>query len=364
MAKDEDADIAAMKKNLLAKKKLKQKRAYLSTGSTMLNLGISDRVDGGFIKGGFHWLVGDSDTGKTFLVMTCLAEAARNPAFDDYRFIFDNAENGALMDIEKFFGKRVARRLEPPAMKNGQPHNSEDIDELYMHLHLAAKAGRPYIYILDSFDALSSKQEQKKHQERIAAMVKGVEAKGEMTDGKAKRNSSGLRQACADLRRTGSMLIGISQVRDNMGDSFEEQRASGGRAPKFYAQVQLWTNPRGKLKKTVKGKERELGIRVLIQVRKNRISGKKRDCYVPIYHSVGIDDLGSMVDYLIDEGHWQKPKDSQRIKAPDWQFEGTREKLIATIEADNREDELRQLVQAVWDEIEAACVVPRKPRYQ
>lgn len=354
-----DDDTAALKQALLAKRRQKDTREYLSTGSTLLNLAISDRVDGGFVKGGFHWLVGDSDSGKSFLSLTCLAEAAKNPAFDKYQFIHDNAENGVLMDIERFFGKRVAERLKPPS-KHGP---SDTIDRLYVNLVQAAERG-PFIYVLDSYDALTSEQEQKKFKERIKAITKGVDAKGEMTDGKAKRNSSGLRQTLALLRDTNSIFTAISQTRDNMGYGFEDQTASGGRALKFYANVQLWTSPRGKLKKTVKGKERELGILTKIAVRKNRISGKKRDCIIPIYHSVGIDDIGSIIDWLIEEGHWHKPEGAASFQAPEFAHDGTKDKLIKTIEEASREGDLHNLLQQVWDEIETACMVKRKARYQ
>lgn len=354
-------DTAAMKSSLLHKQRdaVRGPKDFLSTGSTMLNLAISDRVNGGFVKGGFHWLVGDSDTGKSFLTMTCFAEAAKNPEFDNYQMIHDNAEGGVLMDINRFFGSKVAQRLKQPSKLGA----SDTIDRLYINLDRAAAKG-PFIYVLDSYDALSSDQEKKKFQERLAAVSKGKEAKGEMTDGKAKRNSSGLRQTLALLRETQSIFIAISQTRDNMGFSFEEQTASGGRALKFYANVQLWTSPRGKLKKTVKGKERELGIKVNIAVRKNRITGKKRDCIVPIYHSAGVDDLGSCIAWLMDEGHWEKPEGASKFVAKEFKHEGTVEALIRKIEETGQEEKLHGLVQEVWDAVETACMVHRKRRYE
>jgi len=55
----------------------------LSTGSTLLNLACSGRVNGGFLKGFYYFIVGDSKSGKTFLSLTCLAEASINKDFDD-----------------------------------------------------------------------------------------------------------------------------------------------------------------------------------------------------------------------------------------------------------------------------------------
>ena len=49
---------------------------FLSTGCTLLNLACAGSRRGGFTVGHFTYLVGDSTSGKTFLALTCLAEAA------------------------------------------------------------------------------------------------------------------------------------------------------------------------------------------------------------------------------------------------------------------------------------------------
>ena len=55
----------------------------LKTGSTVLDLAISGRRAGGIPKGKYVWMVGDSSSGKTFLMLTCLAEASINKGFDN-----------------------------------------------------------------------------------------------------------------------------------------------------------------------------------------------------------------------------------------------------------------------------------------
>ena len=132
---------------------------YLSSGSTMVNLACSGRSIGAFIKGHYYFFVGDSDSGKTWLCLTCLAEACLNPAFKEYRLIYDATEHGAIMDWERFFGSRLAKRVEPPRMVKGEPIYSETAQDFYYHVSDAIDAGIPFIYILDSQDALSSKEE-------------------------------------------------------------------------------------------------------------------------------------------------------------------------------------------------------------
>jgi len=301
-------------------------------------------------------------SGKTFLSLTCLAEAAQNPAFDNYRFIFDNGEDGALMDLPRYFGRKMTRRLEPPALVEGQPYYSKTVEELYYHLDDAVEAGKPFIYIQDSMDVLSSKQETEKFRERKAAHKKGKLTTGEMSDGKAKRNSSSLRQILPALRDTGSILIIISQTRDNLGYGFETRTRSGGRSLRFYATIEIWSSCGQAIKQTVMGKPRIIGTECILEVKKNRVTGRRRKIAVPIYYTIGIDDVGGCIDWLIEEGHW-KIRD-RRIAAPEFNHTGSRKALIHVIEQKNQEEKLRGIVQEVWDKIEKACDPVRKHRYE
>lgn len=354
-------------KNKLRKKKKKRKltaKDFLSTGSTLLNLACTGKPHCGFAKGKYYFIVGDSVSGKTFLSLTCLAEASINPNFDDYRFIYDNVEDGALMDFEKFFGKAVARRVEPPEydeIHDGFVH-STTIEEFYYHVDDALKKDKPFIYILDSMDGLSSEQEKDKFEDTKKAYRKGRETTGSYGDGKAKKNSSGIRQLLSPLRKTGSILIIISQTRDNMGFGFEKKTRSGGHALKFYACLEMWSSVKKKITKAIRDKSRQLGNECLIKVKKNRIIGKERSIVIPIYHSFGFDDVGSCVDYLIDEEHWRVK--GNKILAKEFDFVGSKEKLIQYIENEGMEKDLRDIVGDVWTEIEEACNVKRKRRYE
>jgi RecA/RadA recombinase len=346
----------------------KAKLSLLGTGSTLLNLACSGKARGGFAKGKYILLVGDSESGKTWLSLTCLAEAASTPTFNNYRFIYDNGEDGALMDIARYFGNTVAERLEAPNYEadGATPRYSETVEEFYVNVDSAiqrASADKaPFIYILDSENSLSSISEHDKFDEVRDAVEKGKDATGSYGDGKAKAHSSNLRRLIRPLSRTGSILIIISQTRDNLGFGFEKKIRSGGRALKFYATLEIWTSVKEVLKKTVKGKPRQIGVVVSAQVKKNRLTGKKASVSIPIYHSFGIDDVGSCIDYLIDEGVWKNRKGS--IDAPQFNVVLQREKLVAHIEENSMESDLRQLVESTWQEIDEACSVKRKVRYE
>jgi len=337
----------------------------LSTGSTLLNLAISGKPSWGFVKGHYYWIVGDSVSGKTWLSLTCLAEASLNASFKDYRFIYDNNEGGALMDIERFFGKEVARRLEMPSDEaDGPAGASSTIEEFFYHIDDALKDGRPFIYILDSMDSLSSESEQNKFQEQKKAHLKDKEVSGSYGDGKAKKNSANLRQLLGPLAKSGSILIVISQTRDNIGfgSQFNPKTHSGGHALKFYATVEIWSSVKATIERDIKGKRRQLGVLCKIKTKKNRITGRERVVYIPIFHSFGIDDVGADIDYLLDEGHWTERK--KIIIAPEFKLELPREKLIRQIEEQGLEKDLRMIVGDVWKEIEDACNIHRKSRYE
>lgn len=342
------------------KKKLKHKtersltgKDFLSTGSTLLNLACTDYPDRGFAKGRYYLIVGTSSSGKTFLSLTCLAEAARSPNFNDHMFILDDVERGAMMNITNFFGKEVDKRL--------KCLHSYTIEDFYDNLDKAFKKDRPFIYILDSMDSLSSVAEIAKFEKQKKARKAEKETTGSYGDGKAKVNSQNLRRVIGRLEQNGSILIIINQTRDKL-TGFGGKTRSGGHALQFYACLEIWSDIKTRLKKHYRGKERQQGVLCTLRVRKNRIRGKDRTVQIPIYHTYGMDDVGSCIDYLILEKHWSITK-SGVITAEEFDFEGRRERLIQTIVEEEMEKDLADIAADVWKDIEDAVAIKRKPRY-
>ena len=127
-------DINAMKKGMQKKADAAPAgagpRDLLGSGSTLLNLACTNKPYGAFQKGKYYLFVGDSQSGKTFLALTCMAEASISKHFKDYRIIYDNVEDGALMDIRRFFGDAVAERLEAPSAAGC----SKTVEEFYYNV--------------------------------------------------------------------------------------------------------------------------------------------------------------------------------------------------------------------------------------
>lgn len=358
-------DIEAVKRKLKKKTKPKSIKSseLLRTGSTLLDLGCTGTIHGGFQKGMYVLLVGDSMSGKTWLSLTLLAEAAINPRFKRYRFIHDQPEYGAMMDIAHFFGPAVAKRLEPPKWDGDAPVYSESVEEFYDNLDVAFDAGKPFIYLLDSMDSLTSQAEEKKKGKQRTARAKGEDAKGSYGLSKPKYNSTHLNAVKVKLQKTGSILVIIAQTRDAIGQFAFGKTRSGGNSLRFYADMELWLSVAGRIGKTYKGKKRQQGIRCKCKIKKNRLTGRERELIVPIYHSLGIDDVGSCIDYLIDEKRWTKRPRGGLIKAPDLDMEATRPLLIRHIEKNDLEEKVRECVAATWLDIEEAVAVKRKRRY-
>lgn len=350
------------------------KARNVSTGASMLNLGISGNVDVGITEGQCVLFVGDTSAGKTWIGMSLLAEASINPEFDGYRLIYDAPERGARMDKEFYFGERMVERLETCY--------SDTVEDFFYSVDDDLKDGTPFIRLLDSVDALDTLADIKKFKQQKSARKKEEVAKGSMGMSKPKILSENMRRMTGSLSKSRSILVIINQTRDNVDAGMFEQKKtrSGGWALEFYSDVVMWSSVAGHIKKQVRGKDRELGSTIKVRIQRTRATGKQRIVYIPILHSVGIDDIGSCIDYLVDEGVWKGKAGKEKVSARKGsapktsgilvakgigpEIVGSREDLIREIEERGLQDDLRMLVQETWDEVEEACRVERKNRYR
>lgn len=363
MSSKEEAEQINKELNRKPRARKVRRRDLLSTGSTLLNLACSDNPFGGLLKGKFYLFVGNSQSGKTFLSLSCLAEAVQNKYFKDYRLIYDNVEDGCLIDVDRVFSEEIADRVEPPAVdEEGEPLYSQSIEEFYYNVDDALDDGRPFIYINDSMDGLTSDAENSKFEELKKAHRGGKQTTGSYGDGKAKKNSSNLRRVVSRLRNTGSILLIVCQTRDNIGSRYGGQTYSGGKALKFYATVEVWTAVTETLKKTVMDKVRDVGVLIQAQIKKNRITGRLSKVEFSIFPSYGIDDMGSCIDFLVEEKWW--PITKQTITATGLGIKGTRDKLIDQIEKAGLEDSVRSAVGECWARIQEESALKRKKRYE
>lgn len=327
---------------------------FLSSGSILLNINSSGYVSGAIPKGYYVLLVGDSSSGKTFLTHTILAEASINPEFQKYEIIFDPAEDGALMNVAAFFGTQLAERIKDPPFGI-----SRTPTDFYKNVRSLQRKKKKFIYILDSMDALDEadiEDEEKRIEE-------GQKLKGSYGVGKAKENSRKLRRITAALKESGSILIIISQTRQNIGfgSQFEPKTRSGGDALRFFARLEYWTSVKQSIKKRINGKDRKIGIVTKIQIKKNHVTGQMGTVLLPILYKTGIDDIGSCIDFLVEEKHWKVKK--KIISATEFYQELDREELADYIYRTKKEHVLSMIVFSTWKKIEKQMISNRPNKY-
>lgn len=329
---------------------------FLSTGSTLFNLALSDKADGGYQLGKVANLIGDSSTGKTLLALTALAEATIRPEFDDYELILDDAEAALEFDIENLFGSKLQERINWKGIDEDNPSSKTPYD-FYGNITRLVREGKKFIYVLDSLDSLSSVEEQ----ERASDIADGKAIGGSYKMEKPKALSEVLRNIVRDIKDTQSLVIIISQTRDNIGFGamFTPKVRSGGRALKFYCSYEIWLAMKG----TEKAKDRVIGSVVEAKITKNKYTGKIREAQFPIYYSYGLDDISSCIDFLIQEKVFNRPKGKQLIDAPALDLNLTLPKLIKEIEEKNLQPQLKQIVEQTWTLIEAGIALDRMAKY-
>lgn len=323
---------------------------FLSMGLTLGNLSAYGRIDGGFVKGHIYRIIGKSQSSKSFLVKTILAEAAANPHFSDYELIYDDIELGSVMlSTTKFFGSRLLERMSPPARdaKTKSPLYTRSTSDFYRRVNARLDKGKKFIWVPDSLDGLAADTESK------------------MSDGKAKTHSNELRRLVAGLKATGSMLFLVQHAKVNMGSTFGGNITTGGASPEFYSTLDVWLSKFETIKqdlgKKYNNNKEAIGVRIQCHIKKNRINGTDRTFMFPLYYSYGIDDIGSCIEWLIEMGHWTVEKG--KFVADEFAFEGTIRQLITKIETDNTKRELQVLTGKVWKEIDDLLALKRKPRY-
>jgi hypothetical protein len=331
----------------------------LPSGSTMLNLAVAGTPRGAIAPGSYVLFVGDSQTGKTFMALGMLAEAAQHSKFRNHHLVYDNVENGAMMDMKYYFGATMARRLQGPP--NG---TSQTVEGFYDNVDKALAAKRPVIYVLDSMDSLTSVAEAAKVKANTKARAAGEKGKGDYGDGKSQVNSRRLRLVVGALERSESVLVVIAQTRDNIDAGLfgPKKKRSGGHALDFYAHVALWASQGKAITRTVRGQSVVVGHETAVRVTKNRVTGRQRVVPVPFLLDHGVDDLGGVVMWMVKWKFWTL--DDGTLTAPEFGYVGTVGKFVDKVHEEGLMVEVHRVVGQAWATVEAAAAVARPRRYQ
>ena len=344
---------------------------YLSSGLTLLNLATTNNPDCFVEKGTYDLFVGQSGSGKSFLATQILAEAANNPNFDGYELIYDDVEHGCLFDIEQMFGKKLAKRLRAPRQdESGAPICSSTVEDFFFNIDDFQDAKKPFVYVLDSMDSLTSSSSDVKFEENKAQRRADLDKGRETTqltqgygDGKAKQISGNLRRVVKRLPDTGSILIIICQVRENITGYGPKFVRSGGQALKFFAHEEFWLYNIKPLTRMMDKKERQYGHLTRIDLVKNRITGMKSSVEFPILIGAGIADADSCLDWLCEEGRVVRPARCNGLfDYPTLGLKLNRDAMIAKMEEDFTP--FKADITEAWKSILQAISCTRKRKYE
>ncbi len=264
---------------------------FVSTGCAVFNCALG----GGWVLGRVVNIVGDRSAGKTLLAI----EACTN-FYERYIRPYlgtKGAKVGVIRyaEAEAAFDEKYAEALGLPVehVDFDRDNKIETVEDLHADLvkFMDANKGVPKLYVLDSLDAISDEAEQKREI-------------GDGTYGGTKPKKVGelFRRLVQRMEEEDLLFIVVSQLRDKINAAMfgEKQTRSGGRALDFYASHIVWLAEIGKMKKTMGGVDRVIGVNVRARVKKNKVGMPFRECNYPILLGYGVDDLTANVEWLID----------------------------------------------------------------
>lgn len=338
---------------------------FLSTGSINLNLAASQKADdGGWARGRVVNIVGDSSSGKTLTALEACANAYYFlPGTSSHNFqevekvsiVYNNVEGVMDFPVDLMYGEDFLESVEWCRTGTVQEFGRDffpRIDKI--------ESGEALIYVIDSWDALDSEEEQKAFQESID---KGKPMEGSYDLGKQKYGSKRFfKHLCSKIEdndgrvKKDVTLFIISQVRAKIGVTFGEKRARvGGDALNFYTHQVCWLREVEKIKKTSQGEEIVVGITSEANFKRNKVALPFRKARFDITFNRGIDDVTSMIKWI-----WGP-------KSKEVEFNGEKFKrypsLVKYIEDNDLEQEIITMSSDKWYKIEEAVRVERKPRF-
>jgi recombination protein RecA len=339
---EDDSDVEVIKK--AAKKcryveDLPEVTDWCSTGATVLDLAISNRLPGGIPIGRIIHAYGGGSTAKTVLLTSILGYAQRSGKqahFDDVEHTLDPA-------FAKYYG------LDCSDKKSFFISHSETLEQMFDETvgGIIFPNGRdpkkkrnntPKIIGVDSITALPSKVE-------IAEAMD----KGSYDLTRSKQMGKGFRKYIYPLSTSNTTLFCIDQTRDKIGILFgNKETTSGGRALEFYSSVRIHLHHESNV---VNSKKVVTGIWVRAEIAKNKVAPPFRKCRFKILFDYGIDDIHSNLYFLMFYQKGDKAAKGKTEKLKLFGEDHTQRDWIRIVERDNLEEQLRQEVKKLWDDI-------------
>lgn len=332
-------------KTPIPKKKAVRFDKLVSTGSTQLDLAISGgRVRGGGIPGGIIVeIFGPSGSGKTAVLAEICASA--------------QSRSGEVMflDPEARLDKEYARIYGVEIDKSNY-HRPDTVTEMFdTHIYPWKPKRSDVINVVgtDSLAALSTDLELGEKGDKMGMR-------------RAKEFSQGLRKSCRVIANKNWLIPCTNQVRS--GDSGEV--TPGGKGIPFYSSLRIRVGEVDRIttSRTVKlavdsedgipeerkiDAEKDIGIVSKCFIKKSTIDDPYREAFIYIVFGYGIDDIRGNLQF------YKSKTKSNKYDAIVQQYQAMNN-AIKCIEDNDLEDELKNRVIDLWEEIEKKFDMNRK----
>ena len=280
---------------------------FVSTGSTMLDLAISNKPNGGIAVGRITEINGLESSGKSLLGAHILAETQRKGGVA----VYIDTETSVSTEFLSAIG------IDVESMLYLHLETVEDvfsaIEEIVAKVRESDK-NRLVTILVDSLAGATTKVE-----------LEADFDKDGWATAKAIIISKAMRKITQMIGRQKIALVFTNQLRQKLGVMFGDPwTTSGGKALPFHASTRIRLKNLGQIKDT---KKNTIGMKMRAQVIKNRLGPPMRHADFELYFETGIDDDGSWLHVMKDHnlvkqgGAWYTLKyEGKEIKfqSKDW----------------------------------------------
>lgn len=259
-------------------------KEWVGTGSTILDLAISNRKNGGFPVGRVCEITGLEQSGKSLLAAHALLNTQRKGGLA----VYIDTENAISTEYLTAIGLNLKDMLYIPL------ETVEDVFEaveVIIEKVRSSDKNRLVTIVVDSIAGASTKTE----------MAADFDKDGYAT-AKALIISKAMRKITNLIGRERICLIITNQLRQKLNaPAFSDPWTTpGGKGIPFHASVRLRLSSVGAIKAKVEGHDEIVGSRVKAKLVKNRVGPPLRECEYEIYFDSGIDDYSSWLTTMKD----------------------------------------------------------------
>ena len=255
-------------------------KEFVSTGSSVLDLAISNRPNGGVAVGRITEINGLESSGKSLIGTHILAETQKRGGVA----VYIDTETSVSREWLETIGVDVSKLLYLHV------ETVEDIFECIESIITKIRESdreRLVTILVDSLAGASTKVE----------MEADFEKDGWATS-KAIIVSKAMRKITQMIGRERIALVFTNQLRQKLGVMFGDPwTTSGGKALPFHSSTRIRLKNMGQIKDS---KKNTIGMKCRAQIIKNRLGPPLRHADFNLYFDSGIDDKGSWLQVLKD----------------------------------------------------------------